>query len=116
HRSKVPPRLSIIFDPYDPPLYFVTCVTAKRLRVLANPEVHRLFLQFCHLAKQRRVAVGKYVIMPDHLHFFVRMAGEMSLGEWVGALKRSIRRGANPPIKWQRGFFDHLLRQNESYT
>ena len=36
------------------------------------------------------VAVGRYVIMPDHVHFFVRGDPNFALSPWVGGLKRAI--------------------------
>lgn len=78
--------------------------------------------------------------MPDHIHLFVRGGPEFNLGLWVRGLKRVVaaaviggREGlrgskAAPPAAsdggsctgndniWQRGFFDHLLRNSESYA
>jgi transposase IS200 family protein len=66
------------------------------------------------------VAIGRYVILPDHLHLFVALPHDLKLGDWVGTLKRVVARsveatGSSDPI-WQRGFFDHLLRSSESYA
>jgi putative transposase len=60
------------------------------------------------------------VILPDHLHLFVALPDDVKLGNWVGTLKRVLARvvdtaGSNDPI-WQRGFFDHVLRSDESYA
>jgi putative transposase len=66
------------------------------------------------------VAVGRYVILPDHLHFFVAIPAHVTLGDWVGALKRvvgkTVERADSRDSIWQRGFFDHLLRTAESYS
>jgi REP element-mobilizing transposase RayT len=56
--------------------------------------------------------------MPDHLHLFVRGDHEFGLSEWMKGLKRAITNAfpfgpARP--NWQPGFFDHLLRNDESY-
>jgi putative transposase len=66
------------------------------------------------------IAVGRYVILADHLHFFVALPSDIRLGDWIGALKRVLANslehsGSSDPI-WQRGFFDHLLRSSESYS
>ena len=66
------------------------------------------------------VVVGRYVILPDHLHLFVRLPDEFKLGDWIGTLKRILARNveatrSSDPI-WQRGFFDHVLRSSESYA
>lgn len=65
------------------------------------------------------VAVGRYVIMPDHLHLFVRGGDDFNLARWVNGLKRAISVALGAKKKrplWQPGFFDHLLRNDESYT
>jgi putative transposase len=66
------------------------------------------------------VAVGRYVILPDHLHFFVAIPAHVTLGSWVGTLKRvvgkSLQRNDSRDRIWQRGFFDHVLRSAESYS
>lgn len=58
--------------------------------------------------------------MPDHLHLFVCGPDDFELGRWIGVLKQNLAKqieypGTKSPI-WQRGFFDHLLRSDESYA
>jgi len=57
-------------------------------------------------------------MMPDHMHFFVRGGDDFKLAQWINGLKRaiSIALGATKerPL-WQPGFFDHVLRNDESY-
>src|SRR5262249_47742285 len=61
------------------------------------------------------VALGRYVIMPDHVHLFVRGGRNFTLSWWVGGLKRAISVALGSPKLWQPGFFDHILRSDESY-
>lgn len=113
----VPPRLSRVFQQDAPPLYLITFVTHHRKPVLANSAVHEAFLTFCETARQRGVNIGRYVIMPDHVHLFLSHTREIRMGSWIGSLKRALGRalhGVDQPL-WQRGFFDHLLRSSESY-
>jgi len=35
-------------------------------------------------------ALGRYVIMPDHVHFFIRGDQNFVLANWVKGLKRAI--------------------------
>jgi REP element-mobilizing transposase RayT len=67
-------------------------------------------------ASDFNVAVGRYVIMPDHIHLFIRGDDDFVLFKWVGGLKRAISVALTPggPL-WQPGFFDHVLRSEESY-
>ena len=54
--------------------------------------------------------------MPDHMHLFVR-GRNLDLSRGIRSLKRTLSGviPANPP-HWQEGFFDHLVRQDESYA
>ena len=114
-----PPRLDQIFQTYDPPLYFVTICTMHRRRIDDLEKVHFTFREYIHRALDEfSVAVGKYVIMPNHIHLFVRGAGEFKLAQWINGLKRGISVALGATKKrplWQPGFFDHVLRNDESY-
>jgi putative transposase len=116
---KRPPRLDLLFSSVQP-FYFVTFNTHERLRLLARSEIHDVFRSFCARAHERDVAVGRYVIMPDHIHLFVALPPTgITLSRWIKSLrsvlgKELLRLGFQKP-RWQEGFFDHLLRSSESY-
>jgi putative transposase len=115
---KLPPRLRWIFA--HNPLFFVTFCTYERRKLLASDPVHTAFVSFATRAHlEQNVAVGRFVIMPDHVHLFVRGPDDFQLGPWVGMLKQALAKhiasAETSPI-WQRGFFDHLLRSDESYA
>ncbi len=114
-----PPRLEL-FQNVEP-FYFLTFNTHKRLALLARLEIHQAFCSFCLAAEQRSVVVGRYVIMPDHIHLFVAFPEEgITLGRWVQSLKsvigKTLLQLGIPKPHWQEGFFDHLLRSDESYS
>ena len=134
-----PLRPDRIFQIYDPPLFFVTFCTARRRKILAHTRVHRAFIDYAKRGLDHNVMVGRYVIMPDHMYFFVAGDHEFDLGMWVRGLKRVVsaavaggRPGKDPAAEtaaattfspgkksqpfWQRGFFDHLIRNTESYA
>jgi REP element-mobilizing transposase RayT len=58
--------------------------------------------------------------MPDHVHLFVRGDCNFRLGPWIGALKQGLAKAAMLSRAkgqiWEEGFFDHVLRSNESYS
>ena len=115
-----PPRLSFLFQQYDLPFYFVTLCTMDRAKILANDPVHNAFSEYAEKGMSLfNIAVGRYVIMPDHLHLFIKGGHGFKLAQWIKGLKRHIGRslssGSVPKQIWQRGFFDHLLRTDESY-
>jgi putative transposase len=134
-----PLRLDRIFQRYDPPLFFVTFCTARRRKILANTRAHTAFIDYAKRGLDHNVAVGRYVVMPDHIHLFVAGGDDFNLGTWVRGLKRVVAAavtggrpgqdsaaetaaattfspvGKSQPF-WQRGFFDHLIRNTERYA
>ena len=114
-----PPRLESIFPRYEPPLYFVTCSISERRHPLAFEYPKKVFVEYARGNRARNLLVGRYLLMPDYLHFFVQLPAESPLGDFVRLMKQSLSktfkcRGVRYPY-WQSGFFDHVLRSPQSY-
>jgi len=110
-------RLDHVFG--DAPIYFLTTCTLGRRPILDCEPMHDAFRTFCLNSPQHSAWVGRYVLMPNHLHLFVSVE-EISLSNWVKSLKNTLSKtlrtlGCDAP-HWQKGFFDHLLRSGESYS
>src|SRR5947208_16519934 len=89
--ARTPPRLHWVFS--RSPLFFVTFCTYSRRSILARAEVHAAFMEFADRPhREFGIAVGRYVILPDHIHLFVAGPDDFNLGKWVGTLKRVLRR------------------------
>jgi REP element-mobilizing transposase RayT len=115
------------------PVYFITACTFRRRPILARDATAGVRVDELRQARERHGwAIGSYVIMPDHVHFFCapeRDAKRLSdfMREWKSWTSRRIRtvlpRPATAATKasaetslWQREFFDHVLRSQESYA
>lgn len=78
-------------------------------------------MHYCQSGATFGVCVGRYVLMPDHLHLFASFAPTApSLSSWVKSLKNTLSKhwrmiGQSAP-HWQKGFFDHVLRSSSSYA
>jgi REP element-mobilizing transposase RayT len=105
------------------PLYFFTACTAGRRPLLANEEAMRcltdLWTKSCVLDGWN---VGRFVLMPDHVHFFASASPDArKRAEWIKLWKSvSARRltetlGVTAPF-WQPDTFDHILRSGVSYS
>ncbi len=104
------------------PIFFVSTNTAHRRKILANHEVAKILIEEWDQARTRHGwVVGRYVVMPDHVHFFCAPLFEtkslsdfmMAWKQWTS--KRIVREcGLKPPI-WQPEFFDYLLRNEDGY-
>ena len=105
------------------PRYFITTCTQGRRNHLARADVHRILRE--HWAKSLNLygwAIGSYIVMPNHVHFFCADAeSRIPLSKMVGSWKQWSTKaicpllGIKPPL-WQKEFFDHLIRSNESYS
>jgi putative transposase len=115
-------RLETVWKPS--PLYFVTTCVENRRPVLADAGVLSILRdEFIEAERRYGWRVGRFVVMPDHLHFFCisdEAVGSASLSRFVGGFKQwsaklVLAEKHLPPPLWQKQFFDHLLRSNESY-
>ena len=100
-------------------IVFVTVTTKDRKPLLAQPDVHDLLLQVW--TDSSHWLVGKYVVMPDHLHLFAAPARPEALNVrdwtayWKSMTARNWPRLDEKPI-WQREAWDRQLRQGDSYS
>jgi REP element-mobilizing transposase RayT len=115
-------RLERIFDGTRAPLYYLTCCVHSRIAVLARPDIAEVLETAWREAEQvHGWLVGRFVVMPDHVHFFASPCGEegKSLSQFMESWKRwtqrEIRQRGIVSFRWQKEFFDHLLRSDESY-
>jgi putative transposase len=111
-------RLKWLFT--DCPVYYITVCTEPRRSILANIEIHGSFKIFAERAKEYSVLVGRYVLMPDHAHFFAAFTPRSpSLSKWMKSWKnyllKTLRHMGIPAQHWEKDFFDHVMRSAESY-
>ncbi len=124
-----PPRLKQVFQSDGWPLYFVTFNALGRQPILACDVVHDAWVAYTEKGVGFGVGVGRYVVMPDHIHAFVRIGPEMRLKRWSAGVKRALgialkSAGVRPyccaesglKSYWQPVFFDRLLRHDDSYA
>ena len=109
------PHHQIVPTPNRPIIVLVTVCTKNRKPWLTTPEVHETLISVWRQATAW--LVGRYVIMPDHIHLFASPRDEtVSLESWVRYWKSQFsKRHKNPNHRWQVGYWDTTLRSNESY-
>ena len=105
------------------PIYFITTCTFRRRSVLASTEVAEILTDEWRNARDRHGwAIGRYVIMPDHVHFFCSAeldakALPIFMQRWKEWTSKRMARELNlSRTAWQEEFFDHVLRSSESYS
>ncbi len=113
-------RLSAVWP--RQPVYFITTCVANRRPLLATPMAHAILrAEWADMKDRHRWMIGRYVVMPDHVHFFVspmpqtQKSLEVAVGRWKEwTAKRLLAIAATERPVWQRQFFDHVLRSTES--
>jgi REP element-mobilizing transposase RayT len=105
------------------PVFFITTTTAHRRTILHSDAACKILCEEWQSARARHGwAVGRHVVMPDHVHFFAAPEPDAKplsqfmrfWKEWTS--KRLHRELEIPQPVWQPEFFDHLLRSSESYS
>jgi len=114
-------RLDRIYVPGAPVFFLSVCVRDRR-SVLARPETARIVSDALETSLDAHGwMVGRYVTMPDHMHFFATPIGDSArslsgfLRYWKSTTTKRMRAAGVAGFAWQREFFDHLLRSKESY-
>ena len=113
-------RLAFVWE--KQPVFFVTACVANRRPVLANHESHEILrAEWADMGRRHGWSVGRYVIMPDHVHFFTIPRSDeakplsLAMGKWKEwSAKKILKLRAEAAPLWQPEFFDHVLRSRES--
>jgi REP element-mobilizing transposase RayT len=107
----------------DHPIYFVTTCTFRRREILPSPGVAAILIDEWRKARERHGwATGRYVIMPEHVHFFCSAELDAKpLPKFMQLWKQWTSKRISRELKisgtiWQAEFFDHVLRSSESYS
>jgi putative transposase len=115
------PAHGVLIIESKPTIVFLTVCTKDRKRWLASAAVHEELRKAWH--KADAWCVGRYVVMPDHIHLFTSPGKlEVSLDEWIQYWKscftREVRRAKLfrlPPHPWQTDHWDTRLRKWQLY-
>ena len=115
-----PPRLPVVFAQRESPLYYITVNTLHRVELLDNEVIYDAFVSYAEKNAAVGRAIGKFVIMPNHIHFFACISENDQLKTFVRLMKQNLavalKKSTGNVLKWQPGFFDHLIRNSESYS
>ena len=101
-------------------IYLITTGTAGREPLFEDFWQARCVIRALQAEAALAVTLA-YVVMPDHLHWLIELAGTRSLSGVVGTMKSRaswlINQGCTQgSAVWAKGFHDHAVRQEESLT
>ena len=104
------------------PIFFIMTCTDDRENILTNASIAKILIKEWKSAKEHHGwYVGRYVIMPNHVHYFCTPRSEAKdlsqfMKFWKEWTSKKIKKVNHMQSNiWQPEFFDHLLRSEESY-
>jgi putative transposase len=94
--------------------FFITiCCRSRGTNQLCGPTVAPfLFNTVCFRHERGDWFAQLFLLMPDHLHAILAIPPEHGMEETISNWKQYAARHTG--ISWQRDFFDHRLRNDES--
>jgi putative transposase len=109
--------------PHDPPhfigtadaIFFITiCCQAKGTNQLCYSKIATILLDAARFYYERHYwGLLVFLVMPDHLHMLATFGPDRGMRRVIANWKRYTANRA--AIHWQRDFFDHRLRSDESF-
>jgi REP element-mobilizing transposase RayT len=111
------------FDYKNGYAYFVTICTSNKKTYFDNHDLAGFVestLQF--RINKNEIMLFCYCIMPNYIHLLLSLDEKYgnSLSGWISSFKRYISRIANEKYSiknlWQRNYYDHVVRGNESLS
>jgi putative transposase len=95
-------------------IYFITiCCQQRGSNQLCHEGVSKVLFDSARIYHDHgRWNLNLLLLMPDHLHALIGIDGRDSLSQLIRDFKRITAKIAS--LQWQRNFFDHRLRHDES--
>ncbi len=115
YRRRRRPAHGVFAFPDNPTVIFDTVCTKNRSKWLATDDVHDLLRSVWKAATAWRV--GRYVIMPDHVHYFaVATHSSISFDAWVQYWKSQFTKQHRvPDHRWLPDHWDTRMRTADEF-
>jgi REP element-mobilizing transposase RayT len=114
-RRQLPHEVPLWLDPNKEDYFITICCRERGRNQLANPKIGAGLIETVKHRNDRQVWYAHVaVIMPDHVHLLVSFGTieariQIVMSKWKEWTAKSLG------IHWQRDFFEHRLRREESF-
>ena len=110
-------------------VFFITICTFEKKPYFFDHDICKVILsELDYRRTQKEINLFCYCLMPDHLHMLISLEkdytakivafGERTLQNWVSTFKRYTSRIGKQMYNidhfWQKNFYDHIIRSDES--
>jgi putative transposase len=94
--------------------FFVTTGIMDKIRVFDKPESAKLVLETLQFFRKRNeIELYGYVVMPEHVHFMVKLTGNETISNIVKRMKTFASRQLGPDVQWEKGFWSEVIEGRE---
>ena len=99
--------------------YALTKCVSPGISLTEDPSVAKALIEALFWTDRKNAfSLGSFVVMPDHYHAVIILAGSKSLSQIMRSIGSHTARGANRIIGsggqfWQRGYYDRAIRKTE---
>ena len=115
-RQKLPHDPPVRIDPSRAVFFITVCCAARGVNTLAIQNVALPLIETVKFRNEKEIWwCSSFVVMPDHVHglfTFPNYPGDCSMKNVMRAWKGWTAKRCG--IRWQRDWFDHRLRSDES--
>ncbi len=100
--------------------YFITLCSGFRRKIFNNPAAFGVLKQTLLGLEAEGLWTPYFLIaMPDHVHMVFQLHNRLGLSSVIrrfkGRVSRKLGNLLGRPV-WQKGFYDHLIREDEGYA
>jgi putative transposase len=94
-------------------VYLVTLVTKQRETIFSDFFAARCVIRtLLDEERMERASTWSYVLMPDHLHWLMKLGETVDLSHCVQGIKSLVSRHLGKAV-WQTGFYDRAMRKED---
>jgi putative transposase len=114
-RKRLPHELPLWVDPQKEVFFLTICCAKRQENQLCHPHVAREVFDSIRFRNEQGLwFVRLCLLMPDHLHMLMSFPpGQREMKAVVFKWKEWVAKQAG--VRWQRDYFEHRLRSEESY-
>jgi REP element-mobilizing transposase RayT len=99
--------------------YAITKCASQGISLIEDPRVTKSLIEALFWVERQNIySLGAFVVMPDHYHAVIVLAGTKSLSQIMKSIGSHTAREANRIMGssgqfWQRGYYDRAIRKTE---
>jgi REP element-mobilizing transposase RayT/mono/diheme cytochrome c family protein len=113
-RKRLPHERPCWLRPEDEIFFITVCCASREKNALCHAYIAREIFNSVEFQNRNAIWYAHLVcLMPDHLHALISFPYERPMRHIIADWKRFLT--TQLKIGWQRDFFDHRLRKDESY-